>query len=183
MSLAHGQRLMDSVSDDVGNILGGSIVSQPGVQLASVADASMSPESVRHHTTLTSLQEDKIDRLHKSYRSLLDEYQRSNATIVNSMKGRPGKNYRRHLERLHESIMDTGRELLKEIDGIPATQTSADSTSQKSMIQRHLGMVHDVGKLNGSPRNQRPTEYHLLSGALSVVLIGYLGYHYARKGK
>ena len=183
MSLAHGQKLMDSVNDEVGDILGGSIVSQPGVQLASVADASMSPESVRHHTTLASLQEDKIDRLQKSYQSLLDEYQRSNATIVNSMKGRPSKDYRRHLERLHGSIMDTGRELLKEIDGISAAQTGAYSASRKSMIQRHLGMVHDIGKLNGSPRNPQPTEYHLLSGALLVVLIGYLGYHYARRGK
>jgi len=183
MSLAQGQQLIDNVNDDIGAILGGSVVSQPGVQLASVADASMDPESVQHHTTLASLQEDKIDRLQKSYRDLLDEYQRSNAGIVNSMKRRPDKDHKRHLERLHDSIMDTGKEILLELDGIPASQDDTGRKYRKSMMQRHIGMVHDVGKLNGSPRNRRPTEYHLLSGAILAVLVGYLGYHYVRKGK
>jgi hypothetical protein len=183
MSLAHGRRLIDNVNDDVDAIFGGTVVSRTGVQLASVADASMEPESVQHHTTLTSLHEDKIDRLQKSYRTLLDEYQRSNANIVNNMKGRPGRDYRRHLERLHESIMNTGRELLKEMDDVPASQWNAESGDRKSMMQRHIGMVHDAGKFYDSPRDRRPTEYHLLSGAMLGVLVGYLGYHYVRKGK
>ena len=156
---------------------------QPGVQLASVADASMDPESVQHHTTLASLQEDKIDRLQKSYRDLLDEYQRSNAGIVNSMKRRPDKDHKRHLERLHDSIMDTGKEILHELDGIPASQGSAGKKHRKSMMQRHIGIVHDVGKVYGKAPDRWPAEFHLLSGAMVAVLIGYLGYHYVRKGK
>ena len=88
MSLSHGKMYIRNVDEDnrqLSPIL--DIINVPSeTQVVSITEMSMEPGSVQHYTSITSLQQDKINNLQVSYNELLNKYQKMNARYMMKLK-------------------------------------------------------------------------------------------------
>ena len=188
MSLSQGNRYISAIDDEKRQGISNLDImnSLYGMQVVSIADSSQEPDSIQHHASLTSLQQDKIDTLQISYNELLDKYQRKNAdTHMKVKKGNSSRKHYAELKYINNSLINLGNDFLGEVSKIQTDDKSLQRkvNNQRDEMQRQIGYLHNSGNSHEKYRPPGIVGYHIMSLAILSVLTGSLVYHLFYKRK